>query len=133
VVAVAGAILLAGCMAQEPVISHTETTPAAFRSDPAASPSITPSAMATASEAASDDPEDLIECRQVPEDLCVQVAMSVAQGPQPDYAAQIERILVTCEVLPPCAWDRGDSGGHVVILYVNGWAWSQDWAPQSGA
>jgi hypothetical protein len=55
------------------------------------------------------------------------------QGAQPDYAGAIERVIVTCERMPPCAADRPDSGGKIIILYANGWAWTQDWAVMSGA
>lgn len=80
------------------------------------------------------DPTDLIECRQVPRDLCVQHALIVIEGPHPDYAdgAEIERVIVTCEVLWPCAADKRDSGGRIMILYSNGWALTQDWAIGAG-
>lgn len=70
----------------------------------------------------------------MPEDLCVRSAMNMMRGPQPDYAAGagIERVIVTCEVLPPCGADQLGSGGRIVILYTNGWAWTQDWAVGSG-
>ena len=87
-------------------------------------------------EVASQTPEEvgdgLVECRQVPTDVCIAVATSMIEGPQPDYASEIEKVLVTCETLPPCGWDRGRSGGKVMILYTNGWAWSQDWTPLGG-
>ena len=87
-----------------------------------------------AASGAPQDIGDLVECRQVPEDVCVQAATGVLEGPQPDYArgARVEAVLVTCESLPPCATDRTDSGGKVIILYTNGWAWTQDWAPGGG-
>jgi hypothetical protein len=80
------------------------------------------------------DLERMIECRQVPEAMCLDYALSMVRGPQPDYAegAGIERVIVTCERLPPCAPDRRDSGGNIIILYTNGWAWSQDWAVMAG-
>jgi len=82
----------------------------------------------------SSDPTRLIECRQVPEQLCFDFALDMMRGPQPQYAEgiAIERVLVTCEAFPPCGADQDGSGGKVMILYANGWAWTQDWAIGSG-
>jgi hypothetical protein len=95
-------------------------------------PSFPPLVTAGPSEAT--ELGDLVECREVPEDLCFEYAINMMRGPQPEYAegAGIERVLVTCERLPPCGADRQDSGGTIMILYTNGWAWSQDWAVGSG-
>jgi len=82
----------------------------------------------------SSDPTRLIECRQVPEQICFDLALDMMRGPQPQYAEgiAIERVLVTCEAFPPCGADQDGSGGKVMILYANGWAWTQDWAIGSG-
>jgi hypothetical protein len=78
------------------------------------------------------DPTALIDCRQVPRELCIDYAREMIRGPQPEYAGEIQRVLVTCERLPPCGPDRPDSGGKIMILYTNGWAWTQDWVLSSG-
>jgi hypothetical protein len=119
-------LLVAGCAGPSPPSSGSA-------SPNVETPDSSPSDSAPSSEIPT-DPTELIECRRVPEDLCLRVAIGMMQGAQPDYAlgATIERVLVTCEQLPPCGANRPNSGGKVIILYTNGWARSQDWAPGAG-
>jgi len=132
-------VVSAGCAEPSPATQESASIPenssvgsptteiaTASPSESAPESTPTPSAEVT-------DPTRLIECRQVPEDVCFEYAIAMIRGPQPEYAAGIERVLVTCERLPPCGADRQDSGGKIMILYTNGWAWTQDWAVMSGA
>jgi hypothetical protein len=73
-----------------------------------------------------------IVCRDVPEDLCHAYAEGAVAGPQPSGAAEVIEVTVTCEVNAPCAADRLDSGGQVIIRYADGATWSQDWSPGAG-
>lgn len=125
--ALVAAVVAVGCVTQDPAVPEGTGVPTATPAESASSSAPIPSGEVT-------DPTALIECRQVPEDVCFEYAISMIRGPQPDYAigAGIERVLVTCERLPPCGADRRDSGGKIMILYSNGWAWTQDWAVMSG-
>jgi hypothetical protein len=88
----------------------------------------------TASPHASTDAagDPLIQCHEVPEELCREYANEAISGPQPSGAGEIVRVTVTCELNPPCSADRLDSGGEVVVTYDDGTTWVQDWAVGSG-
>jgi hypothetical protein len=97
-------------------------------------PSPSPAA-ATSPPAQSPQPSGIpftIVCRDVPEDLCHAYAEGTVAGPQPSGAAEVIEVTVTCEVNAPCAADRLDSGGQVIIRYADGATWSQDWSPGAG-
>jgi hypothetical protein len=97
-------------------------------------PSPSPAA-ATSPPAQSPQPSGIpftILCRDVPEDLCHAYAEGTVAGPQPSGAAEVIEVTVTCEVNAPCAADRLDSGGQVIIRYADGATWSQDWSAGAG-
>ena len=121
-------LLSASCAAPRPSDDRINQTPS--QSEP---PAATPSEPANASGEPPDFSER-VECRRVPEDLCFDLAIGMAQGPRPEYAegAGIERVIVTCEVDPPCGVGRLEAGGNIVILYTNGWAWTQRWSLGAG-
>lgn len=87
-------------------------------------------ARPTASAASSDG--ELVQCEDVPRDLCLEYASGAMTGPQPSGAGAIQRVVVTCDLRPPCERDRSGSGGKIRILYSDGSSWTQDWEVDAG-
>lgn len=75
---------------------------------------------------------EVLECVDVPLDICRDYGESAAEGPQPSGFGEVQRIVVTCTVRPPCSRDRSGSGGSVQLVDESGESWSQDWEVDSG-